>query len=424
MSKATSTPLVAPGGTVNYTITVGNGGNIPATLTSITDTLPAGFTYVSGSTTGVTTSDPGISGQDLTWSGSFNVPAAGNVTLQFSATASSTPGDYLNNAGGTADNAPVSPSGPTAEVTVQGAPPDCGNGMTEQGETCDDGNTDSCDGCSATCQTESCGDTVTCPGETCDDGNTDSCDGCSATCQTETCGDGVTCAGQGEQCDPPGPSCSASCQTIACGNGMVDPGESCDPPGSPQGPNQTACRADCTFCGDTVVQSGETCDDGNTDDGCPSRADNCRNDCSVPICKIPARIRFNAPYPDEFKAHGRIHPSPSFDPSSSGVRMRLENSSGVIFSTIVPPTKVRDMAGIVYRAYDGDARAKGGVAYLRVIKRRNRASNIIFRYYGDLSAATDPHMKLTITMGDEEFTVAGEWRELSDGWWLPDVRWE
>ena len=45
-------------------------------LTSIVDSLPAGFTYVPGSTTGTTTSDP-ADGDDggLAWSGRFVVPA-------------------------------------------------------------------------------------------------------------------------------------------------------------------------------------------------------------------------------------------------------------------------------------------------------------------------------------------------------------
>jgi cysteine-rich repeat protein len=37
---------------------------------------------------------------------------------------------------------------------VNGAEARCGNGVLEAGEECDDGNTDSGDGCSATCQLE------------------------------------------------------------------------------------------------------------------------------------------------------------------------------------------------------------------------------------------------------------------------------
>ena len=59
-----------------YTVTISNPGAVAQTLTSITDTLPAGFSYVAGSSTGVTTANPNVSGQTLTWSGSFSVPAA------------------------------------------------------------------------------------------------------------------------------------------------------------------------------------------------------------------------------------------------------------------------------------------------------------------------------------------------------------
>ncbi len=61
----------------------------------------------------------------------------------------------------------------------------CGNGMTEAGETCDDGNTIDCDGCSATCQTEACGNGVTECAERCDDGNLANGDGCDSTCHAE-----------------------------------------------------------------------------------------------------------------------------------------------------------------------------------------------------------------------------------------------
>jgi len=133
----------------------------------------------------------------------------------------------------------------------------CGDGYVRTSlETCDDGNTDTGDGCSTTCQTEPgyscpntsgiggpctlissvvCGDLiVSIPFESCDDGNTDTGDGCSATCQTE-------------------------------------PGYTCPPTGGP-----------CTLissvvCGDLLVSIPfESCDDGNTDTG-----DGCSATCQV-----------------------------------------------------------------------------------------------------------------------------------------------
>ena len=103
----------------------------------------------------------------------------------------------------------------------------CGNGLVDGAETCDDGNTTSGDGCSATCFIDNRADTGDCSvggdaacasgncdttetpdtcepatgcgnglvdgAETCDDGNTTSGDGCSSTCDTDvdTDSDGV-----------------------------------------------------------------------------------------------------------------------------------------------------------------------------------------------------------------------------------------
>jgi cysteine-rich repeat protein len=91
----------------------------------------------------------------------------------------------------------------------------CGNGVTEQGETCDDGNGVNGDGCSAACTVESgyqctgtpsvclfvgvCGNGVKEGNETCDDGNQLNGDGCSTTCQVES---GYQCTGTPSICFP------------------------------------------------------------------------------------------------------------------------------------------------------------------------------------------------------------------------------
>src|SRR6187549_3107484 len=61
----------------------------------------------------------------------------------------------------------------------------CGDGVVDEGEVCDDGNTAEDDGCSPTCQREEparprCGDGALDAGEACDDSNTADGDGCSA----------------------------------------------------------------------------------------------------------------------------------------------------------------------------------------------------------------------------------------------------
>jgi cysteine-rich repeat protein len=94
----------------------------------------------------------------------------------------------------------------------------CGDGIVDVGEACDDGNTTSGDGCSATCTLEVCGNGVVDAGEDCDDGNTTDGDGCSAVCADEVCGDGIV--QPGEDCDDgntdDADSCSNSCELNAC----------------------------------------------------------------------------------------------------------------------------------------------------------------------------------------------------------------
>jgi uncharacterized repeat protein (TIGR01451 family) len=120
-TKTADAASSAAGATNGYTISISNPNPDAVTLNSITDSLPAGFSYVAGSTTGVTTSDPSIVGQNLTWTGPHSVPANGSASLHFSVTVSSTPGTYLNEAGGDAASGyTVLPSGPTASITVVG----------------------------------------------------------------------------------------------------------------------------------------------------------------------------------------------------------------------------------------------------------------------------------------------------------------
>jgi fibro-slime domain-containing protein len=123
--------------------------------------------------------------------------------------------------------------------------PKCGDGVITASEACDDGNTTSGDGCSATCKLEIgykctgssgqksvcsptvCGDGKTEGAEGCDDGNTMPFDGCSENCQiepdcsgtsgcTSKCGDGIVLS---EDCDDgnaaSGDGCSSICKVEA-----------------------------------------------------------------------------------------------------------------------------------------------------------------------------------------------------------------
>ncbi len=130
----TVTPgTVIAGNQVTYTITVTNPSLTAVPLSSITDTLPSGFAYVNGTTTGVSTSNPTVSGNMLTWSGAYSVPAQtgstpGTVTLSFTATAGQTAGTYSSSATavgsggatiiGATDVAPVVVTAPLAQAPL------------------------------------------------------------------------------------------------------------------------------------------------------------------------------------------------------------------------------------------------------------------------------------------------------------------
>jgi uncharacterized repeat protein (TIGR01451 family) len=118
IAKTAASDSVVAGGTASYTIAMTNPGSTAIPVTSVTDTLPAGFSYNSGTTTGMTAADPAVAGQTLTWNGSWTLPANGTLTLHFSATASGTDGTYYNNASFTPTGYPVQSTGNTAPVTV------------------------------------------------------------------------------------------------------------------------------------------------------------------------------------------------------------------------------------------------------------------------------------------------------------------
>ena len=137
--------------------------------------------------------------------------------------------------GGTGGGVPTGGTGGAAGGASAGAAgsvieAECGNGIVEPPEACDDGFTDDCGSCNATCAGPGtgsvCGDKVVCPEtETCDDGFADDCGTCNATCTGpgtgSVCGDGHVCP-ETEACDDGEKNdcgaCNATC--TAPGNGQ------------------------------------------------------------------------------------------------------------------------------------------------------------------------------------------------------------
>lgn len=118
VSKAALPTAVAPGGTVDYTITLQNTSAITAFVTQIEDQLPAGFSYLPGSTIGLTTTEPAISGQTISWLGNWQVAPGQTTSLTFQVSSSTIPGLYQNQAALRGANFSDASTGPTADVTV------------------------------------------------------------------------------------------------------------------------------------------------------------------------------------------------------------------------------------------------------------------------------------------------------------------
>ena len=205
------------------------------------------------------------------------IDTAGDTQIEFELEAAS------REAGSQFEGFPTAGGWTLDDLCVLGfRPAVCGDGIVEQREICDDGNTEDDDGCQADCTPTPrvCGNGLVQEGEVCDDGNLQGGDGCEADCTPTplVCGNGLV--QEGEACDDgntiDGDGCESDCTpTPVCGNGQVEDGESCDDGNTTSG---DGCEADCTptpVCGNGQVESGETCDDGNTTDG-----DGCQADCT------------------------------------------------------------------------------------------------------------------------------------------------
>lgn len=113
--------------------------------------------------------------------------------------------------------------------------PECGNGVVEDNEACDDGNPINEDMCKNDCTAAVCGDGYVQDeiGEACDDANNDDSDGC-IDCVLAKCGDGVLWTmDMKEACDDGNLSnsdgCLATCVEATCGDSFVYLGtEGCD----------------------------------------------------------------------------------------------------------------------------------------------------------------------------------------------------
>ncbi|MBO6940097.1 MAG: DUF4215 domain-containing protein [Deltaproteobacteria bacterium] len=190
-------------------------------------------------------------------------------------------GNGVTEAGESCDDGAANGSYGACASDCSGPGPFCGDGTMNGPEGCDDGNMSNTDGCLNDCTTATCGDGFIRAGmEQCDDGNASTTDGC-ANCMMATCGDGFVRTGV-EQCDDGNMSTSDACvmcMNATCGDGFVQTGvEQCDDANATSTDACVSCMN--ARCGDGQIWAGmEVCDDGNTvgGDGCPAN-------CGAAMC--------------------------------------------------------------------------------------------------------------------------------------------
>ncbi len=176
------------------------------------------------------------------------------------------------------------------ETTTGEVPDNCGDGVLDKDEACDDGNRSDHDGCQGNClrvdpgyvckpnedgndgqeciPIARCGDGLVSFPEQCDDENRKDGDGCDQRCRLEL---GYQCSGE-----------PSSCSATECGDGKVQGTEMCEPSVDKGCTSQCVLAPDCSgdgpctsACGDGFVLD-EECDDGNTLSG-----DGCDENCKI-----------------------------------------------------------------------------------------------------------------------------------------------
>ncbi len=182
------------------------------------------------------------------------IPTTGPTTQTDTDTDSDTSGSDTVDSDSETDPSETTETSDTTDSDSESV--ECGDGIVNGGEVCDDGvNDGSYGGCSENCDAL---------GPFCGDANLDSDDG-------ETCDDGVNDNSYG--------GCAEDCSTLApyCGDAVVDDSETCD-----DGINDNSyggCAEDCTLgplCGDGFLDEGfEVCDDGLNDNSYGGCAEDC-----------------------------------------------------------------------------------------------------------------------------------------------------
>jgi cysteine-rich repeat protein len=251
---------------------------------------------------------------------------------------------------------------PPPEMSVLGGNgcPECGNGEIDFGESCDDGNTASGDGCRDDCQDEGC--IAASPGWP-TDALCDDFDGCTI-----------------DSCDSVAHQCRNS---LSCEEGIACTVDSCNAGSCLHVPDDAACddENDCTddMCSPATgcvhaSLTGPACEDK---DFCTS-ANTCYGGACTggSLARLAGATRIDAKMPDgdandQLRIRGNIR-SVDFTtlPTTSGLEIRLFDSSGQpVFDSHVDATRFMDTsngAGTSFRFSDKEGSLANGVRDVQI----------------------------------------------------------
>jgi hypothetical protein len=164
------------------------------------------------------------------------------------------------------------------------------------------------------------------------------------------------------------------------------------------------------------------------DDDCDGLVDCADPDCdNVPPCPVarkdPTLIKFARPGSlDLIKGHATLDTTP-LDVRATSVGVLLSNPSGVIYQAALPGSALTpDGSGKTFRYRNSGARTAGGIYSLKVKLRHNDSYSFSFASYANLSAATDPRMRLQFYIGGTPkpfITTNAPWTSTGNGWRAP-----
>ena len=109
------------------------------------------------------------------------------------------------------------------------------------------------------------------------------------------------------------------------------------------------------------------------------------------------------------------------DIGGTRVGILLSNPQGVLYEVALPGGALTgSSSGKIFRYRNSAARTSGGLYSLKLKQQKTGGYAFSSISYADLTAATDPNMRVQFYVGDVVFiTTEAPWKQLPQGWRAP-----